>query len=297
MNEKPNKVQAVMTNRLQAYGRLIRLDRPVGTFLLLWPTLFAMWLASDGVPPGNLLLVFVAGTFLMRSAGCALNDFADRRIDRLVKRTRSRPLAAGEIKPVEALLVAAALMVGAALLALTLAPLVIGLAVLGALAAGFYPFAKRLISAPQLVLGVAFSWGVPMAFAALSDLGQAALWILWPLTYLWVVIYDTLYAMVDRDDDEKIGVPSTAIVLARWDVACVAAGHAVYLAGMFGLGVFSSLGFLYFAGWTGAVICAAWQIRLIRERDRERCFLAFRNNSLMGSLLFAGLALDTTLVS
>ena len=292
MNEKPNKVQAAVIDRLQAYGRLIRLDRPVGTFLLLWPTLFAMWLASDGFPPGNLLLVFVAGTFLMRSAGCALNDFADRRVDRLVKRTRSRPLAASEIKPVEALLVAAALTVGAALLAFTLPPLVIGLAVLGALAAAFYPFAKRLIPAPQLVLGVAFSWGVPMAFAALSDLGQAAFWILWPLTYLWVVIYDTLYAMVDRDDDEKIGVPSTAIVLAKRDVAFVAAGHAVYLAGMFGLGVFSSLGFLYFAGWTGAVICASWQVWLIRERDRERCFLAFRNNSLMGFLLYAGLALD-----
>ena len=142
MNDKPNKLQAAVIDRLQAYGRLIRLDRPVGTFLLLWPTLFAMWLASDGIPPGNLLLVFVAGTFLMRSAGCALNDFADRRVDRLVKRTRSRPLAAGEIKPVEALLVAAALTMGAALLACTLPPLVIGLAVLGALAAGFYPFAK-----------------------------------------------------------------------------------------------------------------------------------------------------------
>ena len=292
MNQKPIKVQAVMTNRLQAYGRLIRLDRPVGTLLLLWPTLFAMWLASDGVPPGNLRLVFVAGTFLMRSAGCALNDFADREVDRLVKRTRSRPLAAGEIKPGEALLVAAALTAGAALLVFTLPPRVIGLAVLGALAAGFYPFAKRLITAPQLVLGIAFSWGVPMAFVALSDWREAALWILWPLTYLWVVIYDTLYAMVDRDDDEKIGVPSTAILLGKWDVSFIAAGQTVYLAGMFGLGVFCGLGVLYFAGWVGAVICAGLQVWLVRGRDRTRCFQAFNNNSLLGSLLFAGLALD-----
>ena len=292
MSEKPNRAQAALIDRLQAYGRLIRLDRPVGAFLLLWPTLFALWLASDGLPPGNLLLVFGAGTFLMRSAGCALNDFADRRVDRLVKRTRSRPLAAGEIKPGEALLVAATLTMGASLLVFTLRPPVIGLAVLGALAAGFYPFAKRLISAPQLVLGVAFSWGVPMAFAALSDWSDAALWILWPLTYLWVVIYDTLYAMVDRDDDEKIGVPSTAVLLGKWDVSFVAAGQAVYLAGMFGLGVFCGLEVLYFAGWLGAVICAGWQVWLVRGRDRMRCFMAFNNNSLLGSLLFAGLALD-----
>ena len=292
MNEKSHQMQAALIDRLQAYGRLIRLDRPVGTFLLLWPTLFAMWLASDGFPPGNLLLVFVAGTFLMRSAGCALNDFADRRIDRLVKRTRSRPLAAGEITPGEALLVAAVLTAAAALLAFTLPPLVIGLAVVGALAAAAYPFAKRLISAPQLVLGVAFSWGVPMAFAALSSVRDPALWILWPLTYVWVVIYDTLYAMVDRDDDEKIGVPSTAILLGKRDVTVVIVGHVVYLAGMFGLGVWADLGFIYYAGWAGAAVCAGRQVWLIRGRDRMRCFQAFKNNSLLGFLLYAGLALD-----
>ncbi len=278
--------------RLSAYGRLIRLDRPVGTLLLLWPTLFALWLAGGGDPPGGILFVFVAGTFLMRSAGCALNDYADRRVDRLVKRTRSRPLATGEIRPAEALFVAGLLTAGAALLVFSLRPLVIGLAVAGAVVAGFYPFAKRLFSAPQLVLGAAFSWGVPMAYAALSSLTEPSLWILWPLTFLWVVIYDTIYAMVDRDDDEKIGVPSMAILLGGRDVAFVALGLAVYLAGMFGLGLRVGLGLPFFAGWAGAVLCAGRQVWLIRGRDRARCLQAFNNNSLLGFLLYAGLALD-----
>lgn len=285
-------VSAALIERLAAYGRLIRLDRPVGTLLLLWPTLFAIWLASGGDPPARILLVFVAGTFLMRSAGCALNDYADRRVDRLVKRTRSRPLATGAITPAEALVVAGLLTAGAALLVSSLPPPVIGMAVLGAVVAGFYPFAKRLISAPQLVLGVAFSWGVPMAYAALSDFGDPFLWVLWPLTFLWVVVYDTVYAMVDRDDDEKIGVPSTAILLGRRDVSFIALSHAVYLAGMFGLGSWAGLGPAYFAGWTGAVLCAGRQVWLIRGRDRMRCIQAFNNNSLLGFLLYAGLALD-----
>ena len=281
--------------RLSAYGRLIRLDRPVGTLLLLWPTLFALWLAGGGDPPGGILFVFVAGTFLMRSAGCALNDYADRRVDRLVKRTRSRPLATGEIKPVEALFVAALLTAAAALLVFSLRPLVIGLAVAGAAVAGFYPFAKRLFSAPQLVLGAAFSWGVPMAYAALSSLTDPSLWVLWPLTFLWVVIYDTVYAMVDRDDDKKIGVPSTAILLGGRDVAFVALGLAVYLAGMFGLGLGVGLGLPFLACWAGAVLCAGRQIWLIRGRDRARCLQAFNNNSLLGFLLYAGLALNMLL--
>lgn len=285
-------VSAALIERLAAYGRLIRLDRPVGTLLLLWPTLFAIWLASGGDPPARILLVFVAGTFLMRSAGCALNDYADRRVDRLVKRTRSRPLATGAIRPAEALVVAGLLTAGAALLVSSLPPPVIGMAVLGAVVAGFYPFAKRLISAPQLVLGVAFSWGVPMAYAALSDFGDPFLWVLWPLTFLWVVVYDTVYAMVDRDDDEKIGVPSTAILLGRRDVSFIALSHAFYLAGMFGLGSWAGLGPAFFAGWTGAVLCAGRQVWLIRGRDRMRCIQAFNNNSLLGFLLYAGLALD-----
>ena len=279
--------------RLAAYGRLIRLDRPAGTLLLLWPTLFALWLASDGDPPGSVLFVFVAGTFLMRSAGCALNDYADRRVDPLVKRTRSRPLATGEIKPAEALVVAGLLTAAAALLVFSLPPLVIALAVAGAAVAGFYPFAKRLISAPQLVLGVAFSWGVPMAYAAVSGLGNPSLWLLWPLTFLWVVIYDTVYAMVDRDDDEQIGVPSTAVLLGRHDVLFIIVAHAAYLAGMFALGSWAGLGTWYFAGVAAAALCAVRQIALVRGRDRARCLRAFGNNSLMGFLLFLGLALDS----
>ncbi len=285
-------VAGALMERLKAYGGLIRLDRPTGTLLLLWPTLFALWLASGGDPPARILLVFVAGTFLMRSAGCAVNDFADRRVDRRVKRTRSRPLATRAISPAEALLVAVVLTAGAAWLVFSLPPLVIGTAVLGAAVAGFYPFAKRIMSAPQLVLGVAFSWGVPMAYAALSDFRDMSLWILWPLTYIWVVVYDTVYAMVDRDDDEKIGVPSTAILLGGKDVLFVILGHGVYLAGMFGLGVWAGLGPAYFAGWAGAAVCSGRQAWLIRGRDRERCFRAFNNNSLLGLLLFAGLALD-----
>ena len=285
-------ISAAATERLAAYGRLIRLDRPVGTLLLLWPTLYAVWLASGGDPPARILLVFVAGTFLMRSAGCALNDYADRRVDGLVERTRKRPLATGEIRPAEAIAVAGLLTAGAALLVFSLPPPVIGMAVLGAVVAGFYPFAKRLMAAPQLVLGVAFSWGVPMAFAALSNFSDPLLWILWPLTFLWVVVYDTVYAMVDRDDDEKIGVLSTAILLGRRDLSFIVLGHAVYLAGMFGLGWWAGLGPAYYAGWTGAVLCAGRQAWLIRGRDRTRCFRAFNNNSLLGFLLYAGLALD-----
>ena len=292
VSNRADMKQAAPIARLAAYGRLIRLDRPVGTLLLLWPTLFATWLASSGNPPGGILFVFVAGTFLMRSAGCALNDYADRRVDRLVKRTRSRPLVTGEIKPAEALIVAGLLTAAAALLVFTLPLLVVGTALLGAAAAGFYPFAKRVFSAPQLVLGVAFSWGVPMAYAALSDLLDPQLWILWPLTFLWVVVYDTIYAMVDRDDDEKIGVPSTAILLGGWDVRFVMLGHAVYLAGMFGLGILAGLGLPYFLGCIGAVLCAVRQAWLIRGRERARCFQAFNNNSLLGFLLYAGLALD-----
>ena len=293
MNGRAGRIGEALGERLGAYGRLIRLDRPVGTLLLLWPTLFALWLASGGDPPAGVLLVFVAGTFLMRSAGCALNDYADRGVDRLVKRTRSRPLARGEIKPAEALLVAFLLTTAAALMVFTLPPLVIGTAVAGAMVAAFYPFAKRLISAPQLVLGLAFSWGVPMAYAAVSDVRDSTLWLLWPLTFLWVVVYDTIYAMVDRDDDEKIGVPSTAILLGGKDISFVVLGHAIYLAGMLGLGLWAGLGLPYFAGWTGAAMCAARQVWLVRGRDRMRCFRAFNNNSLLGFLLYAGLALDT----
>ena len=163
---------------------------------------------------------------------------------------------------------------------------------LGAVAAAFYPFAKRLVSAPQLVLGVAFSWGVPMAYGALSDFGNISLWMLWPLTYLWVVIYDTLYAMVDRDDDLKIGVPSTAVLLGGRDIAFIACGLAAYLAGMLALGLLLGLGALYFTGWAAAAACAGWQVWLIRGRDRMGCFRAFNNNALLGFFLYAGLAID-----
>ncbi len=295
MKGRLDTMAADLMERLKAYGQLIRLDRPAGTLLLLWPTLFALWMASAGDPPTDVLIVFVAGAFLMRSAGCAVNDYADRRLDGRVKRTRSRPLATGAINPAEALLVAVLLAAAAAWLAFRLPAAAIGTAVLGAVAAGFYPFAKRIMPAPQLVLGVAFSWGVPMAYAAVSDFRDLSLWILWPLTFLWVVIYDTIYAMVDRDDDEKIGVPSTAILLGGKDLPFVILGHAVYLAGMFGLGAWAALGPAYFAGWIGAVGCAGRQAWLIRGRERPRCFQAFNNNSLLGFLLFAGLALDMLL--
>lgn len=285
---------AGLPNRLRAYGRLIRLDRPIGTLLLLWPTLWALWIASSGRPDPEVFVVFVAGVFLMRSAGCAINDFADRDFDPHVERTRSRPLASGVIAPVEALLVAASLALAAFLLVLRLNALTIGLSLIGGFMAASYPFLKRFTSLPQFYLGAAFGWAVPMAFAAQTNTVPATAWLLFVAVILWAVAYDTMYAMVDREDDLRIGVRSTAILFGRADRLAVAVAQAGTLLALLQVGRIEQLG-----GWyQGALLIAAsmsiWQQILIRDRQPERCFRAFLNNNALGMTVFIGVLLDYT---
>ena len=281
--------------RLDAYERLMRLDKPIGILLLLWPTLWALWLAAPGFIRLDILAIFVLGTVLMRSAGCVINDLADRRLDPHVQRTRDRPLASGALRPGEALALALALLVLALLLVLRLHRLALYLSFFGVAITVLYPFLKRFFSFPQAGLGIAFSFGIPMAFAA--QLGQlpALTWALMAATFFWIIAYDTEYAMVDRDDDLRIGVHSSAIVLGRYDVLAVLVCQGIFLAIMTYIGVWLRLGLLYFVGLAFAVGFTALQFQLVRERDREKCFQAFINNGWLGGVIFAGIALDTTL--
>ncbi len=292
--------------RLQLYLNLIRWDRPAGSYLLLWPSLSALWFAAGGFPGWHLLIVFVAGTFLMRSAGCAVNDVADRDFDRHVKRTAQRPVTSGAVSPREALLLGAALALAAFALVLTtnLAAVVWSVAALAVTL--FYPYTKRFFSMPQAVLGVAFSFGIPMAFAAVrggdswqwSSLPGAVPALAWWLllgNLFWVIAYDTEYAMVDRDDDLEIGIKTSAITLGRFDVAGVMLCYALYLAVWAWLGIRQGQGWAYFAGLAVAAGIAAWHHTLIRERTREGCFRAFRLNHWLGFAVFAGLVLDHAL--
>jgi 4-hydroxybenzoate polyprenyltransferase len=294
------------TTRLSLYLDLIRWDRPAGSYLLLWPSLSALWIAADGFPGWHLLLVFVAGTFLMRSAGCAVNDVADRDFDKHVKRTAQRPVTSGAVSARDALLLGAALALAAFALVLTtnLATVVWSVAALAVTV--FYPFTKRFFSMPQAVLGVAFSFGVPMAFAAVRG-GSSWEWssvpgavppLAWWLllgNLFWVIAYDTEYAMVDRDDDLKIGIRTSAITLGRFDVAGVMLCYALYLAVWAWLGAVLGQGWAYFAGLAVAAGIAAWHFTLIRDRSREGCFRAFRLNHWLGFSVFAGLVLDHAL--
>ena len=288
-----------MAERLRLYLDLIRWDRPAGWLLLLWPTLRALWIAADGWPGWHLLAVFVLGTVLMRSAGCCVNDVADRDFDRHVKRTAQRPVTRGAVSVREALALGAALAFVAFLLVLTTNPPTILLSFLGLAITLAYPYAKRLVSMPQAVLGVAFSFGIPMAFAAAQG-GQAwnldavpwAAWALLASNLFWVLAYDTEYAMVDRDDDLRIGMKTSAITLGRADVAGVALFYAVFLASWAGLGDRLGLGGPFFAGVVLAAAQAAWHVALIRQRSRDGCFKAFRLNHWLGATLFAGTAID-----
>jgi 4-hydroxybenzoate polyprenyltransferase len=284
-----------VTARLEVYARLIRLDKPIGILLLLWPTLSALWIAADGRPPWHLVLIFTAGTTLMRSAGCAVNDWADRRFDVHVKRTAARPLATGEIAPWEALAVAAVLAFVAFLLILPVNTTTILLSLPAPVIAFVYPFFKRFFALPQAFLGIAFSFGIPMAFAAALDAVPALAWWLFALNLFWVVAYDTEYAMVDRDDDLRLGLKTSAIAFGRLDVAAILACYAVYLAGMTAVGVALGYGVLYNAGLSGALACALWHGRLIRARTREGCFKAFLHNHWFGLAVFAGVVLDQAL--
>lgn len=284
---------SLIASKLREYGRLVRIDRPIGIYLVLWPTLWALWIAAEGIPNLLVLAIFVAGVVLMRSAGCAINDFADRHIDPHVERTAQRPLAAGIITPKEALWVFAILSLIAFVLVIQLNRLTILLSIPAVLLAGSYPFTKRYTHLPQAYLGIAFGWAVPMSFAAVTGEIPAASWWLFFAVVLWALAYDTMYAMTDREDDLKIGVKSTAILFGRWDRLMVALFQwgvtaALWIAGV-NLGL--SERYLY-----GLVIISAgfwgYQQWLIRERDRQRCFQAFLNNHYFGLLIFLLIVVD-----
>ena len=278
--------------RLDAYERLLRLDKPIGTLLLLWPTLSALWLAAFGAPTWRLVVIFVMGTWLMRSAGCAVNDWADRDVDAHVKRTADRPLAAGLIAPWEALALGAALALIAFAFVLATNLATIAWSVVALAIAIAYPFFKRFFALPQAFLGIAFSFGIPMAYAAVYGAVPRFAWLLLGLNLLWVIAYDTEYAMVDRDDDVRIGIRTSALTFGRHDVLAVALCYALYLAGMAWVGVVQALGPVYFAAVGIAASIAAYHLWLIRGRDRMRCFRAFLHNHWLGLTLFAGIALD-----
>ena len=277
---------------LAEYARLLRLDRPIGIWLLLWPTLWALWISSRGRPNPRIFILFVAGTVLMRSAGCAINDYADRSLDPHVARTQGRPLAAGRISPLEALLLFALLSLTALMLALQLNKATLLLAVIGGFLAISYPFVKRFLPVPQMYLGVTFGWGIPMAFEAQFEQVPHVAWLLLLANMLWVTVYDTIYAMVDRDDDIKIGVKSTAILFGDSDRHIIAVLQIMTLLSLYLVGRMVHMGWWYAMGlWTGAAFFV-YQLYLIRARDRESCFRAFLNNNYFGMAVFIGMALE-----
>ena len=278
--------------KLPLYLNLIRWDRPAGTYLLLWPTLAALWIAAGGFPGWHLLAVFVLGTFLMRSAGCAVNDVADRDFDKHVKRTAQRPVTSGAVSPREALILGAVLAFVAFALVLTTNPATIVWSFAALAVTLVYPFTKRFLSMPQAVLGVAFSFGIPMAFAAVRGEVPGLAWWLLLGNLFWVLAYDTEYAMVDRDDDLKIGIHTSAITLGRFDVAGVMLFYGMYLAVWAALGVQLRFGAAYFTGLAVATAIAAWHFTLIRDRSRDGCFRAFRLNHWLGFAVFVGVVVD-----
>ncbi len=285
----------VLENRFVLYLRLVRLDKPIGSLLLLWPTLWALWIASDGRPAWDLLVIFVLGTLLMRSAGCAINDFADRDFDRHVKRTADRPLTSGKLRPVEAVWVAGVLAFFSFLLVLSLNQLTIGLSVIALVLAATYPLFKRFFALPQAYLGIAFGFGIPMAFAAVQNNVPLIAWFLLLANIFWALAYDTEYAMVDRDDDLKIGICTSAITFGCYDVLAVMSCYFVMLIIVLSAGMVAGLGKWFVIGWSLAVLCAVYHYRLIRNRDREACFLAFRHNNWLGAFIFLGIVLDYAL--
>jgi 4-hydroxybenzoate polyprenyltransferase len=278
--------------RFTAYEKLMRLDRPIGILLLLWPALWGLWFVARGIPDYRILLIFVAGTVVMRSAGCILNDLADRNFDPHVARTRERPLAAGLVTPQEALALAGLLFLIALFLVLKLNRLTVMLAIAALAMTAIYPFLKRFFPFPQAWLGLAFGMSIPMAYAAYINFIPLAAWFMMAANMFWAIAYDTEYAMVDRDDDLRLGLKSSAILLGRYDVACVMLSHAVFLFMMVVVGTWDRLGLFYYLGIGVALTLVAWQFHLIRGRGRDGCFRAFLNNNWVGMAIFAGLALD-----
>jgi len=277
---------------LREYALLMRLDRPIGILLLMWPTLWGLWIASEGKPDLLVLVVFVAGVALMRSAGCVINDYADRDFDPHVERTRHRPLAAQRVSTREALGLFVVLCLVAFVLVLQLNLLTITLSFVGAFLAASYPFMKRFTHLPQFYLGVAFGWSIPMAFAAQTGEVPAVAWVLFFANMFWSVAYDTAYAMVDRDDDLKVGVKSTAILFGRWDRHMIGLAHSLSLCLLVVAGNMADLGLVYYGSLGVAAGLAIYQQTLLYRRDPKQCFGAFLNNNWFGAAVFAGLVLN-----
>ncbi|NOJ26025.1 4-hydroxybenzoate octaprenyltransferase [Vibrio coralliilyticus] len=278
--------------KAQAYWQLMRMDKPIGTLLLLWPTLWALIIAAQGVPDLTVLVVFILGVVFMRSAGCVINDFADRKVDGHVKRTNQRPLPSGRVTSKEAIGLFIVLSVASFLLVLTMNPLTIKLSFAGLFLAFIYPFMKRYTHLPQLFLGLAFSWSIPMAWAAQANELPAMVWFIFAINALWTIAYDTQYAMVDRDDDLKIGIKSTAILFGRFDKMIIGALQLVTMAMLIAVGNWYELGASYYWSLLIAGALFVFQHHLIRHRERDLCFRAFLNNNYVGMVIAAGLLIS-----
>ena len=281
-----------LNKKLDAYERLMRLDKPIGILLLLWPTLWALWIASRGMPDWHTLLIFITGTVLMRSAGCVMNDIADRKYDGLVERTKNRPLATGEVSLKEACLLVAGLALLAFALVWQLNKTTILLSFAALFLAATYPFTKRFLAIPQAYLGVAFGFGIPMAFAAVNDTIPPLAWVLLTANVFWAIAYDTEYAMVDRDDDLKIGIKSSAIFFGQYDVIAVMTCYALMLGLLVYVGKFMGFGNYYYIGLAAALMLVLWQYQLIKTRVKADCFNAFLANNWIGFALFMGLVVQ-----
>ncbi len=284
--------RSLTQNKLLAYHRLMRTDKPIGALLLLWPTLWALWVATPGLPPLWILAVFVAGVWLMRAAGCVVNDYADRKFDGHVKRTANRPLPSGDVTEKEARTLFVVLILLSFLLVLTLNTMTILLSVAALALAWVYPFMKRYTHLPQVVLGAAFGWSIPMAFAAVSESVPLSCWLMFLANILWAVAYDTQYAMVDRDDDLKIGIKSTAILFGRQDKLIIGILQVAVLGLMVGIGYLNQLNGAFYAAIAAAGVLFIYQQKLIANREREACFKAFLNNNYVGLVLFLGLVVS-----
>ncbi|HCH50266.1 MAG TPA: 4-hydroxybenzoate octaprenyltransferase [Proteus sp.] len=276
-------------NKWQAYSRLMRIDKPIGALLLLWPTYWALWIAAKGFPDWHILIVFTIGVFSMRAAGCVINDFADRKIDGSVERTKNRPLPSGVVTEKESKIIFIVLVLFSFGLVLTLNTMTIWLSVAALALAWFYPFVKRFSNLPQLILGMAFGWSIPMGFAAVSESLPFVCWLLFLVNIIWSVVYDTQYAMVDRNDDLKIGVKSTAILFGRYDKIIIGILQLIMLALLVAIGIILNLKGIYY--WSLLLVTALfiYQQKLIAERERAPCFQAFMNNNYVGFVLFAGI--------
>jgi 4-hydroxybenzoate polyprenyltransferase len=284
--------EKTIVQRLRNYSSLVRLDRPIGILLLLWPALWALWIAAEGIPPWDILLIFVLGVAVMRSAGCAINDYADRDIDGEVERTNQRPIATGDVSPIEAVMVFVVLSLIAFGLVLFLNLPTIYMSVVAVALAAIYPFMKRYTHLPQLILGMAFGWAVPMAFMAVTEDVPHVAWLLYIATIIWTLVYDTQYAMVDRDDDIRIGVKSTAILFGDNDRLMIGLFQLFMLGILLLVGSQVGLGLYYYIGLAVAALFSIYQQKLTWDRDREGCFKAFLNNNWFGASVFMGLVLD-----